>query len=98
MRSRRFPTKVMFLGVVAPPDIGNNFDGKIFLKRVSSNSISKRVSYNQHLHDNFLINHELKIGSQKDLCYHAGDTLSALLFNISVSTVYYKKKRRSEKL
>ena len=85
MRSRRFPTKVMYLGVVAPPNTEKNFDGKIFLKRVSKNNVTKRVSYNQHFHDNFLINHEIKNGAWKDLCYVCDITIDELLFNIRES-------------
>ena len=35
MRSRRFPVKSMFMGVVARPRPQHNFDGKILLERVS---------------------------------------------------------------
>ena len=35
VRSRRFPCKVMYLGIVAPPYPQHKFDGKIYLKRVS---------------------------------------------------------------
>ena len=45
VRSRRNPCKVMFLGIVAPPDKKRNFDGKIMLKRVSK---FKRQEKNSH--------------------------------------------------
>ena len=32
VRSRRFPCKVMFLGVVCPPDKNHNIDGKVYLR------------------------------------------------------------------
>ena len=35
MLSRRFPVKSMFMGVVGRTIVHRNFDGKIFLKRVS---------------------------------------------------------------
>ena len=39
MRSRRFPVKSMFMGVVARPRPDKNFDGKVFLERVSKNVV-----------------------------------------------------------
>ena len=35
LRSRRHPTKVMFLGIVAPRCEEKKFDGKIYIKRIS---------------------------------------------------------------
>ena len=35
IRSRHFPVKVMYLGVVAAPQPDHNFDGRVFMKRVS---------------------------------------------------------------
>jgi hypothetical protein len=40
--SRRFPTKVMYLAVIACPNEENNFDGKIFLKRVARYKVLAR--------------------------------------------------------
>ena len=45
--SRRFPTKVMMMGVISKPYPEHNFDGKIMLKRVSQWFKTKRVSYSQ---------------------------------------------------
>ena len=47
VRSKRFVTKTMFMGIVAPPNPEKNFDGKIFIKRVSKTVTSKKLSYHQ---------------------------------------------------
>lgn len=51
--SRRFPTKVMYMGVVSKPDPAHNFDGKIELLRVSEEREYKRNAYleNAFSHD-----------------------------------------------
>ena len=42
LRSRRFATKVMFMGIVAPP-VKNKMNGKIFIKRVSEKKLPARL-------------------------------------------------------
>jgi hypothetical protein len=59
----------MFMGVIAPPDVDNKFDGKIFLKRVSKQVKSKRVSYHTKFSDNYHINQLLRTEEWKDTCY-----------------------------
>ena len=57
----------MFLGVVAPPDVENEFDGKIMIERVSK---QKETRYNQHhqsFHDEYMVNNSLKKGEWRDL-------------------------------
>ena len=66
LRSRRFPCKVMFLGVICPPVDGKT-NGRILLKRVSQKVKSKRQSYNQNFVCHFVINHRLKGGEWKSL-------------------------------
>ena len=45
MRSRRFPVKTMFMGVVGRPREDKGFNGKIYLKRVSEEvSLQKRAT------------------------------------------------------
>lgn len=46
-RSRRHPTKVMFLRVVACPQVANNFDGKDCLHQVSQTKIIIMSSRNK---------------------------------------------------
>ena len=69
IRSRRFVEKVMFMGVVAPPDLENRFDGKIFMKRVSKQVKSKRLSYHTKFSDNYHINQLLRTEEWKSTCY-----------------------------
>ena len=47
LRSRRFPTKVMYMGVVGRP-IEGRCDGKVFLQRVATTKTTNRSSFNQH--------------------------------------------------
>ncbi|MGH3054917.1 MAG: hypothetical protein ACRDL7_08070, partial [Gaiellaceae bacterium] len=60
MRSRRHAIKVMFLGVVAPPDPDHDFSGKILLERISKKKKIQRKSHHQRFVDDGLINSELK--------------------------------------
>ena len=56
LASRRFATKVMFMGVVACPHPEHNFNGKILLKRVSKKVKSKQNQFYKNISDNFEIN------------------------------------------
>jgi hypothetical protein len=69
VRSRRFVTKVMFMGVVAPPHPEHDFDGKIFLKRVSKDEYCKKTSYQQNFSDNYHVNQLLRDGEWMETCY-----------------------------
>ena len=50
----------MFLGVIAPPKLDKEFDGKILLKRVSKREELGQKTYNQRFHDDFVINNNIK--------------------------------------
>ena len=65
--SRRFPTKVMFLGVVAPPDEANNFDGKIHLRRVCEKVARSRQSHSRAFSDDYHTNKAIVDGEWKAL-------------------------------
>ena len=67
IRSRRFPIKAMFMGVVARPQPHRNFDGKIFLRRVSTQKKLKRNVTNQNFTHDAMINSHLKKGGWKEL-------------------------------
>ena len=60
LRNRRFPVKVMFMGIVGKST--DTCDGKIFLKRVSNIKPSERISHHQNFSDNFVTNHHIKSG------------------------------------
>ena len=66
LRSRRFPCKVMFMGVICPPVEGKT-DGKVLLKRVSERVTTKRQSYHQHFVPMYEVNHRLKGGEWRSL-------------------------------
>ena len=61
-RSRRFPVKSMYLGVVAKPCKANGFDGKIFLKRISETIGYTRMTHNQNFSDSAAINGMIRRG------------------------------------
>ena len=65
--SRPFPTKVMVQGIVACPIEEHDFDGKIYLERVSESYHSTRNSFNQNISKYYEVNYELKNGGWKDL-------------------------------
>ena len=50
----------MFLGVVAPPS--GDFDGKVFLRRVSETEQYKKTTHNQNFDDRAMTNTKLKNG------------------------------------
>ena len=62
MRSRRYPVKVMYLGVVANPQEEHNFDGRVYLKRVSNQVTTTRRSTNQRFSDDIDVNTALMKG------------------------------------
>ena len=60
IRSRRFPTKVMYMGVVGVPNPSQGFDGKIYMECVCDEVACGRNSYNQNISDYYEVNHALK--------------------------------------
>ena len=63
--SRRNALKVMFLGVVANPIPKRDFDGKIYLRRISETTKYKRATCNQNFSDYAPVNEALKNGDWK---------------------------------
>ena len=61
MRSRRFPVKSMFMGVIARPREDRNFDGKILLERVSEEKTLTRNSTNQNFSVDLNVNTHLNM-------------------------------------
>ena len=78
--SRRFPIKVMFMGIVAKPLHEIGFDGGIFLKRITERKVWKKTSYNQNFSDNAIINSEIigKIGVWREIIHDNTLTFSVL--------------------
>ena len=62
MRSRRYPVKCMFLGVVACPLPYRRFDGRILLERVSEDVVVNKLTAHTQFSDDVLINSYLKNG------------------------------------
>lgn len=79
IRSRRYPVKVMYLGVVARPQDEHDFDGRVFLKRVSRPKVQGRASRNKSFSVDVLLNEALKDGSESwHLLYTDGITIDEL--------------------
>jgi hypothetical protein len=60
VRSRRFPTKVMFQGIITKPYPEHGFNGQISLKRVSKQDETKKLSFNKKFDDSYHITNLLK--------------------------------------
>lgn len=50
-RSRRYPVKVMYMAVVAPPNEEEGFDGKVFMTRISVPKEWKKTTYHSRFTD-----------------------------------------------
>jgi hypothetical protein len=59
----------MVMGIVAPPNPDKEFDGKVFLKRVSRDKVAKKLSYHQKFADNYHVNQLIVDGDWLDLCF-----------------------------
>ena len=68
-RSRRFPIKVMYLGVVGRPRTvnGRRFNGRIMLERVSRTEEAKKKTKHTRFSTDALVNYEIKSGGWKEL-------------------------------
>ena len=93
LRSRRFPCKVMFMGLVCPPvkEAGTDkllSDGKIMLKRISEQALQKRGSYNQNFVSQYEINHELKNNKWRKLYPKDSPGISARDFLCLIAEEY----------
>ena len=67
MLSRRFPIKSMFMGVVGRPVAHRQFDGKIFLERVSKTKYITMCTAHTNFSDDALVNAEIKNGEWRKL-------------------------------
>ena len=66
MLSQRFPVKSMFMGVVGRPIPYHNFDGKIFLERVSKKRYISKCTAHSNFSDDAIVNAEIKMGKWID--------------------------------
>ena len=92
-RSRRFPCKVMYMGIVGPPVEGLS-DGKVMMKRVSRLVTTKKQSYNQHFVSNYVTNNNLKQGHWKTLFPNIEDVTIGDFIDIIKET--YQESERGE--
>ena len=67
VRSRRFPVKAMFMGVVGRPDECKKFDGRIHLERISKRVEVKKLTSHQSFCDDVMINMQIKQGDWRNL-------------------------------
>ena len=65
--NRRFPCKVMYMGVIAPPEPRYRFEGKIMLKRISREKIQKSNSFHSRITDSYVTNKLIKDGQWKSI-------------------------------
>ena len=73
VRSRRHPCKVMYLGIVAPPDKKHNFDGKVYFKRVSKFVPQAQTSHSSTVFsDDYKLNEVIKNKKQWHHVYVKG--------------------------
>ena len=77
MLSRRFPIKAMFMGVVGRPIPHRNFDGKIFLERVSERIPVSKITSHQNFSDDVIINQGIKNGEWRTLFYDKSNLIVA---------------------
>lgn len=82
IRSRRHPAKVMFLGVVACPQLANNFDGRVCLHRVSKTKILSRSSKNKRFSVDQDVVQAIVSGEWKEQLATDGMTIDELLDDV----------------
>ena len=74
--SRRHSLKTMFITVVSAPNEEHDFDGKIFIERISNAKTAERTVYRQQFHYNRDINQMLKDGEWRILYPENDPTLT----------------------
>ena len=75
MLSRRFPIKTMFMGVVGRPIPHRDFDGKIFMERVSRTKLVATATAHTNFSDDALVNDAMKKGDWRHLVDNIADTV-----------------------
>ena len=65
MRSRRYPVKVMYLGVVARPRPDKSFNGRIMLKRVANSKKVEAKTRNELFSTDVKINYAIRYGDER---------------------------------
>ena len=78
MLSRRFPIKTMFMGVVGRPIPHREFDGKIFMERVSRTKFVTTATAHTNFSDDALVNDAIKKGDWRLLVDDIAETVEDL--------------------
>ena len=78
MLSRRYPVKLILMGVVGRPVPHCNFDDKIFLEQVSKRKYVSKCTAHTNLSDDALVNAEIKNCEWRKLVYDLNLHLSDL--------------------
>ena len=60
------------MGIVAPPDLLHEFDGKIMMKRVSRQKETMKTTHHQRFSINYHVNQLIKDGEWKETCFMPG--------------------------
>jgi hypothetical protein len=68
LRSRRFPVKVMFQGIITKPYPEHDFSGHIALKRISETYLTQKVTFNKQFDDSYHICGLLKRNEWRYTC------------------------------
>eukprot|EP00985_Skeletonema_marinoi_P025375 scaffold18595_cov141-Skeletonema_marinoi.AAC.1 len=93
--SRRNSCKVMFLGAVAKPIPERNFDGKIYLERISKTETYKKMTTNQNFSHHAPTNELLKKG---DWCKHASEGMTLQTLRSTLQEKYDLESSIAERL
>jgi len=72
--NHRHPTKTMFIAASSMPNEEHDFDGKIYIKRISKDKTTECTSFNQGFHFNRDINQMLKNGEWRELYPNSDST------------------------
>lgn len=88
VRNRRYPVKVMFLGIVINPNDDHNFDGRIHLERVSKSKRANKTLHHQRFSFDINVNTEIKNDGWRDvITKDQGITIDE---HIAIIGEYYK--------
>jgi hypothetical protein len=74
--SRQHPTKVMFMGIIAKPNMEHGFDGKVDIIRISKSKEIKQTSYRQMFVIDRNVNDALRNGAWRELFGPVSTTLT----------------------
>ena len=89
VRSRRHPCKIMFMGIVAPPEPAHDFDGKIMLRRICKWKQQAKWSYHSKFSDCPIVNYMIRSNHWHQLILSTTDPSFPNLTSISIAEVSF---------